>query len=722
MFRPIRLNSKLNSWALGKSSGGRRFNPNYVPITIGLQLWLDASKSNTITESGGSVSQWDDLSGNGNNVTQGTGSAQPTTNATTQNGKNVLDFDGLDFFTSTDSDLLALTNGSNTCFVVSVQDVTAQDYLINITESAVNRYALHYTSTAGDIYFQSRTAAANGVTFTGATTTNFSIKRGRREGTTQAIAVNGSAEVTNAFGADAPNSDAFWIGTRASIDSGLNGSIAEILMYNRSLTSAEITSVETYLSNKWLGFQIPSDIGNLQLWLDAADTSTITESSGLVSQWDDKSGQGNDAVQGTGANQPTTNANTQNGKNVIDFDGSTDFMSIADSASISLTGDCTFFFTGNLTDTTGTARNFIAKDANAAYRLRVTETGDLSWILLNDGVSSEADTSSSAVIFGASAILTTAVAIGGTISFRNNGTSIGTATTTKASIADTAGALLIGSIDGASENWLGNMSEILIYDRLLSASEIESVETYLLGKWGIVPPSSITGLQLWLDADDANTITESGGLVSQWDDKSGQSNDAIQGTGSAQPTTNATTINGKNVIDFGTQTDFMTVADDSTLDMDSGTGFTIFMVVNSAGFVSHGSGLNFFLAKGDGAAATAMYGLLTQSTNQLNFQSGSSDFTGSVGPVISGIDAIYTATMDNASTTSRHFVNGVLEATNNTVTVNSDNAVALTIGGATGVTTRYAAGSYAEILIYNRLLSTSERLQVESYLTAKWGI
>ena len=31
-----------------------------------------------------------------------------------------------------------------------------------------------------------------------------------------------------------------------------------------------------------------------ELWLDAADTDTITESSGLVSQWDDKSGNEND--------------------------------------------------------------------------------------------------------------------------------------------------------------------------------------------------------------------------------------------------------------------------------------------------------------------------------------------------------------------------------------------------------------------------------------------
>jgi hypothetical protein len=56
------------------------------------------------------------------------------------------------------------------------------------------------------------------------------------------------------------------------------------------------------------------------LWLDAADTATITESSGAVSQWDNKGSLGNFA-QATAANQPTTGASTVNGLNVLDFAG-----------------------------------------------------------------------------------------------------------------------------------------------------------------------------------------------------------------------------------------------------------------------------------------------------------------------------------------------------------------------------------------------------------------
>jgi len=62
------------------------------------------------------------------------------------------------------------------------------------------------------------------------------------------------------------------------------------------------------------------------LWLDAADASTITESGGVVSQWDDKSGNDRHAVQATSANKPTTGTRSLNGLNVLDFDGLDDFL------------------------------------------------------------------------------------------------------------------------------------------------------------------------------------------------------------------------------------------------------------------------------------------------------------------------------------------------------------------------------------------------------------
>ncbi len=65
------------------------------------------------------------------------------------------------------------------------------------------------------------------------------------------------------------------------------------------------------------------------LWLDASDATTITASSGAVSEWRDKSGNARHATQATAAAQPTTGTATLNGLNVIDFDGSGDVLASA---------------------------------------------------------------------------------------------------------------------------------------------------------------------------------------------------------------------------------------------------------------------------------------------------------------------------------------------------------------------------------------------------------
>lgn len=74
------------------------FVASFSPSDLSPALWLDASDTSTITESGGSVSQWDNKGSLGN-FTQATGAVQPTTGSTTLNGRNVIDFAG-DYLTA----------------------------------------------------------------------------------------------------------------------------------------------------------------------------------------------------------------------------------------------------------------------------------------------------------------------------------------------------------------------------------------------------------------------------------------------------------------------------------------------------------------------------------------------------------------------------------------------------------------------------------------------
>ncbi|MFM5925730.1 MAG: hypothetical protein ACKPB9_28055 [Dolichospermum sp.] len=62
------------------------------------------------------------------------------------------------------------------------------------------------------------------------------------------------------------------------------------------------------------------------LWLDAADSSTIILNGSTVSQWCDKSGNERHATQATAANQPVYQATGLNGRPTIGFDGTNDAL------------------------------------------------------------------------------------------------------------------------------------------------------------------------------------------------------------------------------------------------------------------------------------------------------------------------------------------------------------------------------------------------------------
>ncbi|MEC8792089.1 MAG: hypothetical protein VXX29_12735, partial [Verrucomicrobiota bacterium] len=71
----------------------------FVPLNHAsdLALWLDANDTSSVIQSAGVVSEWRDLSGNGLHLSQSDSSKRPLTGSSTQNGLNVLTFDGDDY-------------------------------------------------------------------------------------------------------------------------------------------------------------------------------------------------------------------------------------------------------------------------------------------------------------------------------------------------------------------------------------------------------------------------------------------------------------------------------------------------------------------------------------------------------------------------------------------------------------------------------------------------
>ncbi len=235
-------------------------------------------------------------------------------------------------------------------------------------------------------------------------------------------------------------------------------------------------------------FFLPTDLAGLKLWLDAADAGTITESGGLVSQWSDKSSEGNNATQFTGALQPVTGTQTVNGLNVVDFDGIDDLMELSSQPLIG-TEARTIIVVGYAIDDTGTPTMVSLTDVGVAGEryevsaeigLRISAANSF-W--LDDAVESGV----AAIIMMTNEANSTLVEDSDNLQAYRDGalitsTAQANPTTSVNTISGTA------TISHAARQLNGVIGEVIIYDRVISFSERTLLDNYLSSKWGIPTP------------------------------------------------------------------------------------------------------------------------------------------------------------------------------------------------------------------------------------------
>jgi hypothetical protein len=220
------------------------------------------------------------------------------------------------------------------------------------------------------------------------------------------------------------------------------------------------------------------------------------------------------------------------------------------------------------------------------------------------------------------------------------------------------------------------------------------------------------GLQLWLDADDASTITESSGILSLWDDKSGNGNHAVQGTSGSKPSYGSTTINSKNVVDFYNGK-FMTTGYQPALNR------TIAMVVQYSGNlgqlkVATGARESFNQRSYFGInSGTVRVGVSEQSS--LNGTSGIA------------INTTYTQILKHGQGAVNKEVHHYLDGTEDIdaiFTGNIGSGVNYMIGGFNdqgSVHNSKYRGRMGEFVITDNMMGDSDRQKLEGYLAHKWG-
>ncbi len=234
-------------------------------------------------------------------------------------------------------------------------------------------------------------------------------------------------------------------------------------------------------------------------------------------------------------------------------------------------------------------------------------------------------------------------------------------------------------------------------------------------------PSDLTGLQLWLDANDASTLFQdaaktipagNGDVVGAWENKANPgTNDGTQATTAAKPTLHTGVVNGLPIIRFDGTDDFLNIGDLSAL-----TAAEIFIVVK---------------IDNDPPALAAQSGLWSMGTDGVtpdtHFPFTTGDIFDVFGTTVRKPSIIPTIALDqwniyNVVSISGEWTNRINTVQQHTTGTNTVGFVATAKIGISNGGTFFLDGDIAEIILYNAKLSTEDRTQLNAYLSNKYGI
>lgn len=213
-----------------------------LPVTSGLHLHLDASDTATITASSGAVSQWNDKSTNGFNVSQATAANKPTTGVTTKNGLNVLDFGGNDLLTGnagtqSDTDM--------TCVgVFQTNKTNAEELLLRFNSGLLMFFANRVDSY--NMYLNTYQAS----TMNNDTSWHIVAYRASVSNGLDGYIDGGTDQSFDSY-SQLDLAGTIFVGAQSATLRQMNGSIGELLVYNKRLSDSEMNSVGGYLDTKW---------------------------------------------------------------------------------------------------------------------------------------------------------------------------------------------------------------------------------------------------------------------------------------------------------------------------------------------------------------------------------------------------------------------------------------------------------------------------------------
>lgn len=454
---------------------------------------------------------------------------------------------------------------------------------------------------------------------------------------------------------------------------------------------------------------VPTSITGCSLWMDGADpagTGTPPATGATVATWIDKSS--------NTSSTPTFSGGTATYNNGVVFS----------SSSVSGT--------------------FISAPANAIYTSftvmsAITSTNGV-FTLRNPGNNDEIR---ACCIIGGTNAFETANAPGGswaTILYNSTTFPLTNAIATSSNTATSIGITINGNTASSNVSGTGytlstcstwniswntaTVSEIILYNSILSVDQRQQVEKYLAWKWkvpsklptthigykgapvafGRIPyytafsPLSIPTCALWLDAADSTTVTGTT-TVTAWSDKSGNGRPV---TITSAPSYGTTTQNKLKTLAFNNNQVTTSIA--SAV----GTGdFTLIAV-----WYQSTGGTNTVLSLGTSGSSSQSLGYSATKYNFYQFGSvQESAYTTSAGSWVIQIGT-------RISSVKTVYINGYPGTTPSTDSYNQTvTTVTIGKGDGFGIT-----GQIGEILVYTGTMAQTDQQKIESYLAQKWNL
>lgn len=206
-----------------------------LPVMVGLDLWLRADQGVTLVST--KVSAWADLSGKGNNCTQGTDANRPTFVASATNGRPGLSFAGSHWLDGAFGSTVTI----GTLFIALTQT----------GDGAPFEAAPVATSNTGFSLFRSGTLLARRLSGSDATiaysTGAYKVISGQYDTSLSRNWLNTTQGTDNTSTLTLGVCANYRVGELYGAALPLTGTILEVIYYNRLLTAAEITAMQNYM-------------------------------------------------------------------------------------------------------------------------------------------------------------------------------------------------------------------------------------------------------------------------------------------------------------------------------------------------------------------------------------------------------------------------------------------------------------------------------------------